>query len=88
MPGNSVFLSSETSMSENFSCCIKGVNTISNFKRESGISLQTLQREEASSHDDGGTSWFSQVAAGRGDSLAEVSRLLDALASLVVEQGL
>ena len=39
-------------------------STISNFKRESGISLQTLQREEASSHDDGGTSWFSQVAAG------------------------
>ena len=38
-------------------------STISNFKRESGISLQTLQREEASSHDDGGTSWFSQVVA-------------------------
>ena len=39
-------------------------STISNFKRESGISLQTLQREEASSHDDGGTSWFSQVVVG------------------------
>ena len=33
-------------------------STISNFKRERGISLDTLQWEEASSHDDGGTSWF------------------------------
>ena len=33
-------------------------NTVSNFKRERGISLETLQRERASSRDDGGTSWF------------------------------
>ena len=31
-------------------------STIANFKRERGISLDTLQWEEASSHDDGGTS--------------------------------
>ena len=34
-------------------------STISNFKRERGISLETLQRERASSGDDGGNSWFS-----------------------------
>ena len=33
-------------------------STISNFKRERGISLETLQRETASSHDEGGTLWF------------------------------
>ena len=33
-------------------------STISNFKREPGISLEKLQWERASSRDDGGTSWF------------------------------
>ena len=33
-------------------------NTVSNFKRENGISLKMLQWERASSRDDGGTSWF------------------------------
>ena len=33
-------------------------STISNFKRERGISLETLQRERASYHDDRGTSWL------------------------------
>ena len=39
-------------------------STVSNFKRERGISLETLERERAPSHDDGGTSGFSQVALG------------------------
>ena len=39
-------------------------STVSNFKRERGISLETLQREGASSHDDSGTSWFFPVVAG------------------------
>ena len=39
-------------------------STVSNFKREHEISLETLQREGASSHDNRGTSWFSRVAAG------------------------
>ena len=33
-------------------------STVSNFKRERGISLETLQRERASSRDYGETSWF------------------------------
>ena len=33
-------------------------STFLNFKRESGISLETLQGERASSRDVGGTSWF------------------------------
>ena len=33
-------------------------SSISNLKREQGISLETLQREGASSHDDPGTSLF------------------------------
>ena len=37
---------------------------ISNFKRKRGISLETLEQERAPSHDDGGTSGFSQVALG------------------------
>ena len=32
--------------------------TVSNFNRELGISLETLQQEVASFQDDGGTSWF------------------------------
>ena len=31
---------------------------VSTFKRERGIALEMLQREGASCHDDGGTSWF------------------------------
>ena len=33
-------------------------SSVSNLKREQGISLETLQQEGASSHDDPGTSWF------------------------------
>ena len=33
-------------------------STVSNFKRKSGISLETLQWERASSLNDGETSWF------------------------------
>jgi len=33
-------------------------STVLNFKRERGISLETLQRERSSYHDDEGTSWF------------------------------
>ena len=32
--------------------------TVSNFNRKRGICLEMLQRERASSRDDGGTSWF------------------------------
>ena len=39
-------------------------NTVSNFKREGGISLETLQQERASSFDDGGTSWFFSSCSG------------------------
>ena len=39
-------------------------STVSNFKREHGISLETLQRERASSGDGGGIRGFSRVAAG------------------------
>ena len=38
--------------------------TFSNFKMERGISLEMLQRERASSRDDGGTSWFFSSWAG------------------------
>ena len=55
---NSLFLSSETCMSGNFLCCINGIKYHFEFKREREISLQTLQWEGASSHDDRGTSWF------------------------------
>ena len=39
-------------------------STISNSKREHGISLETLQWERASSGDDGGTSWFFSSCGG------------------------
>ena len=39
-------------------------STVSNFKREHGISLETLQWERASSGDDGGTSWFFSSCGG------------------------
>ena len=39
-------------------------STISNFKRERGISLETLQWERASSRDDLGTPWFSSSYGG------------------------
>ena len=51
-------------MSENFSCCIKGVNTISNFKRKCGISPEMLQQERFESCDDGGTSRFFSSCGG------------------------
>ena len=56
VPGNSVFLSSEYSMLGDFLGCIKGVKYLLNFKRERGISLETLQQEIGSSHNDGETS--------------------------------
>ena len=56
--GNSVFLSSKTGMLGTFLVAPMVSNTILNFKRELGISLETLQWERASSHDDGGISWF------------------------------
>ena len=39
-------------------------STVSNFKRERGISLEKLQWESASSRNDGGPRGFSRVAAG------------------------
>ena len=38
--------------------------TVSNFKRECGISLNMLQWERASSGDDGGTSWVFSSCGG------------------------
>ena len=55
---NLVFLSSETGMSGNFLGCIKGFKYPFKFTRERGISLETLQRDRASSRDGGGTTWF------------------------------
>ena len=55
VPGNSVFLSSENGMSGTFWVASRVSSTISNFKRERGISLETLQWERASSRDDGGS---------------------------------
>ena len=51
-------------MSGNFLGCILGVKYGSNFKRERGIFLEMLQREGASSHDDGDTSWFFSSCGG------------------------
>ena len=39
-------------------------NTVSIFKRERGIYLETLHWERASSRNDGGTSWFSSSWGG------------------------
>ena len=39
-------------------------STVSYFKRELGISLDTLHQERAPSHDDGGTSWFFSSCGG------------------------
>ena len=64
MPGNLVFLSSETGMSGTFSVASKVSSTISNFKRDRGISLETLEWERASSRDDGETSWFFSSCGG------------------------
>ena len=55
MLGKSVFLSSKTGMLGTFLVAPMVSNTILNFKRELGISLETLQWEKASSPDDGGT---------------------------------
>ena len=38
--------------------------TVSNFKREHGISLETLHQEGVSSHYDGGNSWFFSSCGG------------------------
>ena len=57
MLGNSVFLSNENGISENFLSCIKGFKYHFEFTREHGISLEMLQQERASSRDVGGTSW-------------------------------
>ena len=40
------------------------LGTVSYFKREHGICLEMLQWERASSHDDGGTSWFFSISGG------------------------
>ena len=42
VPGTSVFLSSETSMSGNFWVAYRVSSTVSNFKMERGTSLETL----------------------------------------------
>ena len=63
-PGKSVFLSSENGMSGTFCVASRVSTTISNFRRESGISGETLQWERASSGDDGGTSWFYSHCGG------------------------
>ena len=39
-------------------------STVSNFKRERGISLETLQREGVSFHNDAGNSWFFSSCGG------------------------
>ena len=39
-------------------------STVSNFKRERGISLETLQQEGVSSHYDRGNSWFFSSCGG------------------------
>ena len=54
--GDSVFLSSEAGMSGDFLGASRVSSPVSNFKRERGISLEMLQKERASSRDDGGTS--------------------------------
>ena len=58
LPGNSVLLLSESVCRGTFGVASRVASTVSNFKRECAISLETLQREGASSHDDGGTLWF------------------------------
>ena len=62
--GNSVFLSSKTGMLGTFLVAPMVSNTILNFKRELGISLETLQWEKASSPDDGGTEGFFSSCCG------------------------
>ena len=57
-PGTSVFLSSETGMSGNILGHISVPSTNSDFKMERGTYFETLYWERASSHDDGGVSWF------------------------------
>jgi len=63
-PGKSVFLSSENGMSGTFCVASRVSTTISNFRRESGISGETLQWERASSGNDGGTVWFFSSCGG------------------------
>ena len=52
--GDSVLLSSEAGMSGDFLGASRVSSPVSNFKRERGISLEMLQKERASSRDDGG----------------------------------
>ena len=58
MPGNSVFLSSETGMSGNFLSFIKGVKYRFEFQEGTWDFFEMLPQERASSRDDGGRSWF------------------------------
>ena len=59
-----MFFLSEIGMSVNFLSCIKGVKYRFEFQEGSGVSLEMLQRERASSRDDGGTSWFFSSCGG------------------------
>ena len=45
-----------------FACRVS--NTVSNFRREQGIFLETLKQERTSSRDDRGTSWFFSSCGG------------------------
>ena len=59
-----MFLSSETGMSGNFLIASRLSSTVSNFRRESGISGETLQWERASSGNDEGTLWSFSSCCG------------------------
>ena len=69
-PGTSVFLSSETGMSGNILGHISVPSTNSDFKMERGTYFETLYWERASSHDDGGVSWFFSSGGARVGFLA------------------
>ena len=56
MPGNAVFLSSETGMSGNIYSFIKGVKYHFEFQEGMFDFFEMLHQERASSRDDGGTS--------------------------------
>jgi len=53
-----------TGISETFLSCIKGSSTLLRFKRECGVSLETLFWKRASSHVEGESRGFSQVVVG------------------------
>ena len=52
-------------MSGNFLSCIKVSSTLSCFRRERGISLETLLWKRASSRVEGRISWFFSSSGGR-----------------------